>query len=84
MNLKIFKQDSKICSGLGPVKVKTNWRSTDFSDQLKNIADAIIKNRQPLVNGSEGIKSLRVVEKCYQSKRIKKIEVIENAEAVLR
>jgi UDP-N-acetylglucosamine 3-dehydrogenase len=83
LNLKVYKQDSKICSGLGAVKVKTNWRSTDFSDQLKNMADAIIQDKQPLVNGSEGIKSLRVVEKCYLSKRSKKAEVLETEEAVV-
>jgi len=83
LNLKIYKQDSKICSGLGAVKVKTSWRNTDFSDQLKNMADAIIQDKQPLVNGSEGIKSLRVVERCYMSKRSKKTEVFETEEAVV-
>jgi UDP-N-acetylglucosamine 3-dehydrogenase len=82
LNLKIYKKDSKICSGLGPVKIKTSWRNTDFSDQLKNMADAIIQDRKPLVNGQEGIKSLRIVEECYKSKEIKKAEAHETLEAV--
>jgi UDP-N-acetylglucosamine 3-dehydrogenase len=82
LNLKIYKKDSKICSGLGPVKIKTSWRNTDFSDQLNNMADAIIQDRKPLVNGQEGIKSLRIVEECYKSKEIKKAEAHETLEAV--
>jgi UDP-N-acetylglucosamine 3-dehydrogenase len=84
LNLKIYRKDSKICSGLGPVKVKTSWRNTDFTDQLKDMAEAIINHREPLVNGKEGIKSLRIVEECYLSKRMKKAQVYETEKALVR
>jgi predicted dehydrogenase len=84
LGLRIYKQNSKICSGLGVVKIKTSWRSTDFSDQLKDMAEAIIHNRQPLVNGREGIRSLRIVEECYRNKGKKNSEVYQMDEVTAR
>lgn len=70
LKLKVFKKDAKVCSRLGPTTITTAWRTLDFSDQLQDIASAILHNREPRVNGQEGLKSLRVVEACYSGIRI--------------
>lgn len=38
-------------------------------DVFKDFVDAIIKNREPQVNGEEGIRSLRIVSAIYESNR---------------
>lgn len=41
-------------------------KSDLFLHQLENFSDAVLGKCAPLVPGSEGIKSLKVVEQCYQ------------------
>jgi len=41
-----------------------------FAKQIKNFVQAIQNNKKPLINGEEGLKSLEIVLKIYQSSKL--------------
>ena len=42
-----------------------------FSEQLRDVLDAVRTRRDPQVTGEEGIRSLRLIEHCYAHRRLR-------------
>jgi len=63
MDFTIAEEGGQIASAKDPRKFSLQAHG----DLLKDFCEAIFNNRQPLVNGTEGLKSIKFVEAFYKS-----------------
>lgn len=69
----------------GPVKDRVSGASAPsyhqaFMVQLRNLIDAVQTAGRPAILGEEGIRSLRLIEKCYQARTLMPVPWLTSAE----
>jgi len=70
--LQIFSEDIRGCkSSRKPILIKTELNNPHF-DQLKHFFKCITEKKEPLVDGEEAIKSIRLIEESYKKIKLRK------------
>lgn len=68
LDAQLFERPKNVGS-LGPTQSAANYHQS-FVHQLLNVVEAVRGNGQPLVPGEEGIRSLRLIDYCYQNRTL--------------